>query len=314
VTIPTKHGQDTYYAGVQMASYDLVKELVIATVLIGIVALGLSAALSSPDVPAVTIQSWATNAPLDFATTASAELAGTSTTAQYGPPYTDGSDSVQAVGPVSPQGAMGNALHIDTASQFVLGPLAIAAPGDADLANYEAATPDQQQTWLANYSTALASAKVQGASVVVPAGDYGPVAALINHLLAIAQSGNLDGILLRSGRLYETNYSTPLLFMGDGTYLSDLAGQQHLLGDQWGMMNETGSYPGQAWLAPVSLFYQIPPWNTSASADLLILITVTILGLLLAFCPWIPILRDIPRLVPVHRLIWRHAGPDDAEP
>ena len=49
------------------------------------------------------------------------------------------------------------------------------------------------------------------------------------------------------------------------------------------MRNETGSYPGQVWLAPVSFFYQIPPWNTSASADLLILITVTVLGLLLAF-------------------------------
>jgi hypothetical protein len=311
---PTRHGQDTYYAGVQMVSYDLVKELVIAVAVIGFLALVLSAVLSSPDVPAVTIQSWATNAPADFVGTAAAELAGTSTSAQYGPPYTDGSSSVQAVGPVSPQAILGNALHLDTARQFVLDPLAIAAPGDPDVARYEAAAPAQKQAWLDDYMSALARSTVQDGSVVLPAGDYGPVPAVVDHLLAIARTGNLDGILLRSGRFYQTNYSAPLLFMGDGTYLAGLASRQHLLGSQWGMMNETGSYPGQAWLAPVSFWYQIPPWDTSASADLLILITVTILGLAFAFCPWIPVVRDVPRWVPVHRLIWRHADPDDAEP
>jgi hypothetical protein len=41
---------------------------------------------------------------------------------------------------------------------------------------------------------------------------------------------------------------------------------------------------------------------------------VTVLGPLLAFAPWIPIVRDIPRWIPVHRLIWRHADPADEEP
>jgi hypothetical protein len=31
-------------------------------------------------------------------------------------------------------------------------------------------------------------------------------------------------------------YSAPLLFMADGEYLSSLAEDQHLAGDQWGMM------------------------------------------------------------------------------
>ena len=311
---PSKHGQDTYFAGVPMVAYDLVKELFLAVVGIGILTLAFAFVASSPDVPAVTIQSWAKADPVDFVTTATAELAGTSASAAYGPPYSDGSDAVQNVGPFSPQGFMGNALHLDTANQFVIEPLSVAAPGDADVAKYQAATPDQQQAWLTAYTSALDNATAQNGSVVVPTGDYGPVPAMVGHLLSIAQSGNLDGILLRSGRLYETNYSAPLLFMGDGSYLEGLAGDQHLLGNQWGMMNETGSYPGQAWLAPVSLFYQIPPWNTSASADLLILITATVLGLLLAFCPWIPIVRDIPRWIPVHRLIWRHADPADQEP
>ena len=253
----SKHGQDTYYEGVQMVSYDLVKELVVALVVIGVAVLGLAFALSSPDVPAVTIQSWANADPVDFVTTATAELAGTSDSAQYGPPYTDGSDSVQAVGPVSLQRIAGNALHLDTANQFVLGPLAIADPNAATLtaamSTFKAADSTQQGAWLDAYTQALAGATVTNGAVVVPTGDYGPVPTMIDDLLAIARSGNLDGILLRSNFFYQTNYSAPLLFMGDGGYLEGLASDQHLLGDQWGMMNETGSYPGQAWLAPVSV-------------------------------------------------------------
>ena len=94
--------QDTYYKGVPMAPYDLIKELVAALLIIGIVALGLAFALSSPDVPSVTIQSWSTADPIDFVTTATAELAGTSDTAGYGPPYTDAADAAQAIGPFSP--------------------------------------------------------------------------------------------------------------------------------------------------------------------------------------------------------------------
>jgi hypothetical protein len=31
--------------------------------------------------------------------------------------------------------------------------------------------------------------------------------------------------------------------------------EQTLLGEQWGMMNETGSYPGQVWLLLYTLWY-----------------------------------------------------------
>ena len=93
--------------------------------------------------------------------------------------------------------------------------------------------------------------------------------------------------------------------MGDGTYLAGLAENQHLLGSQWGMMNETGSYPGQAWLWLYSMWYQIPPYNTASNADLLVVLTMGILTLLLAFVPFIPVLRDIPRWIPIHRLVWR---------
>ena len=93
--------------------------------------------------------------------------------------------------------------------------------------------------------------------------------------------------------------------MGDGEYLSGLAADQHLTGDQWGMMNETGLYPGQTWLWLFSFWYQIPPFNTAPNTDLLVIILMIGLTSLLALVPFIPILRDIPRWIPIHKVIWR---------
>ena len=310
--------QDHYYAGVPMAGYDLIKEIVLVTLGVGVIALALAFGLSSPDSPSVTIKSWATADPGDFVTTAAAELAGTSDSAIYGPPYTDGSDGVQAIGPIVPQQWAGNAMHLNTAQEFVLGPLATVTAGDSNLqtalASFSAASGDQQQTWLSAYSDALANATFDNGTVTVATGDYGPVPVLMQKELTVAQGGSLDGMLLAgSGTFFQTNYSAPLLFMGDGGYLESLAEPQHLTGDRWGVMNETGSYPGQTWLWLYSMPYQIPPYNTAANADILVVLTVVALTALLAFVPFIPILRDIPRWIPVHRLIWRHSGEPTVE-
>ncbi len=138
-------------------------------------------------------------------------------------------------------------------------------------------------------------------------GDYGPVPQLLNRLLHLAQAGALDGLPLSSNHFYQTDYSKPLLFMGDGGYLAGLAQDQHLTGSQWGMMNETGLYPGQSWLWLYTLWYQLPPFNTAwaAQTDLLVVLVMLILTLLLLLTPFIPGLRDIPRWVPIYRLIWR---------
>jgi len=301
--------QEKYYAGVEMINFDLVKEMVLALFVVSLVVIGLAAALSSPDDPAVTIQTWATKEPVDFVTTAASELAGTSETAQYGPPYNSTADAAQAVGPISPQAWAGVSTPIDTAQDFVLRPLGFAAIGNPTLTTalqaYGAASADQQQTWLTNYSTALADATVVNAEVSVASGDYGPVPDLMTGLLGLARTGALDGLLLSNGNLYQTDFTLPLLFMGDGSYLSNLAADQHLTGDQWGMMNETGMYAGQTWLWLFSFWYQIPPFNTAANTDLVVIILMIVLTALLAFVPFIPILRDIPRWIPIHRLIWR---------
>ncbi len=121
----------------------------------------------------------------------------------------------------------------------------------------------------------------------------------------MARTGSLDADLLSSPQFYGTDYTKPLLFMADGSYMANLAQAQHLSGSQWGMMNETGNYPGQAWLWLYTMWYQVSPFTTSSNADALIWGIMMILTLGLLLVPFIPGLRSIPRVVPVHRLIWR---------
>jgi hypothetical protein len=72
-------------------------------------------------------------------------------------------------------------------------------------------------------------------------------------------------------------------------------------------MNETGNYPGQPWLWLYQHWYQIPPGSTTwaANADVWAVLATGICTTLLLLIPFIPGLRDIPRLIPIHRLIWR---------
>ena len=301
--------QARYYAGIRMMPYDLLKELAVALAGTAVLIVILAAAFSSPDKPPVTIQQWAQADPIDFVTTATAELAGQSRTAQYGPPYTATPGAAQAIGPFAPAEIAGVSTPIDTAEEFVLHPLSLATPGNQNLASalarYGGASADRRDAWLAAYTRALGGAQVADGQVTVAAGDYGPVPTLMANLLAIARTGGLDGLLLQSGHLYETDFTRPLLFLGDGTYLAGLAAQEHLTGNQWGMMNETGSYPGQTWLWLYTFWYAVPPFSTAPNADLVVVLLMVLLTALLAFVPFIPILRDIPRWLPIHRLIWR---------
>ena len=121
----------------------------------------------------------------------------------------------------------------------------------------------------------------------------------------MARSGALDADLLADRTFYGTDFTKPLLFLEDGQYFSDTATAQHLSGEQWGVMNETGSYPGQPWLWLYTLWYQVPHFRDSANVDLIALYLTGVATILLLAIPFIPGLRDVPRLVPVHRFIWR---------
>jgi hypothetical protein len=288
--------------------YDLVKEFLLALVVVAVLVTGLAVVFSSPDEKPVTIKSWSTANPVDFAQTAITELDGTSATATYGPPYNSTPGSSQSIGPFSPEKWLGVHHPIDTASADVIAPLET-IPGqsqlDAAIATYTSAPSAQQATWTAAYEKAVANATSEQGVLKVPSGGYGPVGTMIGSLTSMARSGALDGALLSSRQFYGTDYTKPLLFIADGTYLADLAQKQHLSGDQWGMMNETGNYPGQAWLWLYTLWYQVPPMNSSSSGDLQVWAIMMILTLLLVLLPFIPGLRSIPRWSRVYRLIWR---------
>jgi hypothetical protein len=287
--------------------YDLVKEFVVALVAITALTVLLTVLFSSPDDPPTTIQLWARADPGDFLATAVTELDGSSEVATYGPPYNDAPGG-QKVGPVTTQRWPGVHYRIDTAHDFVLDPLH-SVPGNAALrralAAYEAAPAAQQSKWTDAYSAGLEHASFPNGLPKLPAGDYGPVAPMMASLAGLAESGGLDGVLLTTSQFYQTNYTKPLLFLSAGDFFESRADGQHLLGDQWGMMNETGSYPGQVWLWLYTFWYQIAPFNTSENADAQIWVLMMVLSLAFICIPFIPGLRGLPRYLGVHRVIWR---------
>jgi len=288
--------------------YDLVKEFSIAVGVVLALALVLTILFSSPDVPPSTIKQWSRNDPVDFVTTAVSELDGSSATAAYGPPYNHNSDG-QHEWFIHLQKWLGVSHPINTPQDFVLAPLGSITGRptlQAALTVYRAAPAKLQATWTTNYTNALGKANANpDGSITVPSCACGPVPVMMDSLLSFAQAGGLDGALLTSKQFYETDYTKPLLFMADGGQLSSRAQAQHLLGNQWGIMNETGSYPGQVWLWLYTFWYQIKPFSTSANADILVMSVMAVLSLAFVLIPLLPGIRDIPRWIPIYRLIWR---------
>jgi hypothetical protein len=288
--------------------YDILKEATVALVAVAALIVLLAVVFSSPHEPAVTLKSWSTADPVDFAQTAITELDGTSGVATYGPPYNSTADATQHIGFFEPAQWFGVHIPVNTAQDFVIRPLR-SLPNRPDLTvaldTYEGASPAQQAAWTAAYEKAVANATDVSGALVVPHASDGPVGHMIGSLTAMAQSGGLDGTLLSEGQFYNTDYTKPLLFIADGNYLANLAGQQHLQGSQWGMMNETGNYPGQAWLWLYTMWYQVPPMNSSSNGDLEVWSIMMVLTLGLLLLPFIPGLRSLPRWTRVYRLIWR---------
>lgn len=289
--------------------YDLVKEFVIALVVVLLLTVALAVVFSSPDDKPVTIARWAGADPKDFLTAAVSELNASSDVAGYGPPYTNASDAAQRIGPLCLACLPGVRIPVDTAGEFVLAPLSQQAPNDPALAQaltqYTSASAAQRTAWTDAYSKALDHATFSDGQPTLPPGDYGPVRDMLSALLVQARGGGLDGALLATSQFYQTDYTKPILFISAGSYFEDQAAAKHLLGEQWGMMNETGDWPGQPWLWLYTFWYQIKPFSTSGNADALIWGIMGILTLALILVPFIPGIRSIPKWIPLYRLIWR---------
>ena len=287
--------------------YDIVKEGTVALVVVLILVLGLSWLFSSPDDKQQTLQTWSQADPVDFATTAFTELNGTSGVAGYGAPYNNGGGEQSAYF-LHLQKWMGVRIPVNTANDFVLYPLSTLAnnpPVTNALHVWASAINAQQAAWM----TAYGAGTIAYANGVVTnsATGTGPLPVMINGLTAMARQGALAAQIIQGNGFYSTDYTKPALFLADGTYLENLARAQNLGGDQWGMMNETGSWPGQPWLWAYTTLYQIPPYSTSwgGNADVAVWLTMMIATVILALLPFIPGLRSIPRWVKVYRLIWR---------
>jgi hypothetical protein len=295
--------------------YDLVKEFVIALVVVTVLSLGLAAVFSSPDEKPITMAAWANADPDNLVTTAASELAGTTTSAGYGAPYNTAAEG-QKVGPIPLQKWGGVRIPINSAD-LVLGPLTAIADNPevkTALATWKAATAEQQTKWATAYTDAIGAPAADGEPATgaggevakVADGDYGPVPALSTALLTLAKTGGLEGALTSSGNFYGGDQTRSLLLLSDGAYLEDQAVAQNLGGDQWGMMNEVGNAPGQPWMWLYTFWYQIKPFSTSENADAEVWALMMVLTLLLMFLPFIPGLRNIPRWIPIHKLIWRN--------
>ncbi len=209
---PTRRQREAYYARPWTGPtrrYDIVKEFVVALVVMALLTTGLAILFGSPDRKAITLQEWAKQAPADFVATAVAELNGTSGTATYGAPYTHDPSAGQKLLSLPLQRWGGVTEPIDTSQAFVVGPLttssdpAISGP----LSTYRAAGADQQSAWATTYGDALSKAP-DGDPAKVAAGDYGPVPALANGLLTMAQQGGLDGLIQEQGGFYQTQLLT----------------------------------------------------------------------------------------------------------
>ena len=294
--------------------YDIIKEATIAVVVVAALAVLLAVLFSSPDERPVTLEAWSSAQPVGFTEVALSELDGTSLSATYGPPYNHGTGSVQYLGPISIQKAIGITTPIDPARSFVLDPLeslpAASARLKASIRQWEDAPASSQKAWAGAYARALAGRPLSSRSVPSSAVGAGPVPELMTSLLAMARSGALDTSLVSHSSFYTTNYTKPILFIGDSiqnpsSYWNKIVTAEHLESDQWGVMNETGSWPGQPWLWLYTMWYQISPMSTSGNGDVEVIAIMTALSLVLLAVPLIPGVRDIPGWLPLHRVIWR---------
>ena len=194
--------------------YDIAKEGAIALLVVVILTIGLAVLFGSPDEHALTIKDWATASPTDFVATAAAELDGSSAVAAYGPPYNNSLGAVQKLGPWKLPDILGVRIPIDTAKDFVLDPLR-SQPGPASLTKallaYTSASTSQQQAWATAYTSNSVNAdgsprvRYVNGQVVMPAGNYGPVAVLMQRELQIARSGALDQALISGAGFYKND-------------------------------------------------------------------------------------------------------------
>lgn len=82
---------------------------------------------------------------------------------------------------------------------------------------------------------------------------------------------------------------------------------------QWGIVHETGNYPGAWWLDAYQVWYEIPAIADADNADLLVVTIMLGVFALLMLLPVIPGLNRLPHGLKIYRVIWRDWYRDHAE-
>src|SRR6185312_5395553 len=172
--------------------------LILAVGAVALLSVILAVMFSSPDEPPITIRQWSRQSPIDFLKTAVDELGQTSGTAEYGPPYNhDGSGQHAAF--LRPQKWLGVSHPIDTAEDYVIGPLRSVPNAllQRQITEYLHASRNLKIDGLESMERVLSQLTAgSGGSVTIPPGEYENVDSMMKALLDLAQSGGFDDAVL----------------------------------------------------------------------------------------------------------------------
>ncbi len=303
---------DRNFRGIPMKPYDMIREGLIVLAGVTTVIVALAAIWGFPRIAPLTIQEVATKAPVQFTERTVSYFSGQSGLQTYGPPYTDNYENAQRLGFFCPACWTGVSHPLDARVDLVIKPLrqiGMINPSVAQaLSRFEQASGAQQKQWIAQYSTALKSARVDNGQMTLPSGEFGPVAPLMDGMLKFARAGLLEAALIQGTypelAPYNTDYTRAILYLG-GPIMDQVAKHFDEQGGEWGMTHAAGPYPGAWWLWPYAFLYQIPAIGNSANADLIAALIMGVLAFLLIFLPVIPGLNRLPHRIPVYRIIWR---------
>ncbi len=207
----------------------------------------------------------------------------------------------------------------DPGQVFVLNPLHQAAsflgPDVQNaVATYDAASVQQRQDWASAYHKALDSITPTSAGGMgsIPSpdyqkigqlqGDFGPIPALVQTDLRLAQNGYLEQYLqsVEPGHAYHlTN-----IWLYDHPALLNTAVDQGLTDDQWGMIKERG-FPIGPWylIIPAIIHVKIPGGEGGPG---FVIANLVFAFFLLFLVPLVPGLRDLPRYLKFYRFIYHY--------
>lgn len=289
---------------------------ILAVVLLAVI-VGLALTVGSPNSPRETIKQAATSDPGGAVLAFTQELDGTSSSSSNAQEYGMGQPAnVFVVQPIT------SALPLLRGSVAVSQlPTLSADTIRTALADFTGAQPAQRLAWASAYDDALGkiTPATGGGGDMAPAaspdyskighlnGDFGPVPALVETGVFLAQTGYFQQDL----QAVDPGHSFHLvnIWLYDQPLLLNTAVAQGLTDDQWGMVKERGFSVGPWYLTIPAVFHVYFPSGTTGTG--FILWNLGFAALLLFAVPLIPGVRDLPRVLKFYRFIYRYPKPGD---